>query len=97
MAVANRQTTPVDDPLSVSLDVIEKSRKASLDSAYIAAQEALKGFHKLPAESPRAFLYTGNTLNQIAIPGVLPFALGKVAAAMMIEYAANAYGSHGHR
>ncbi|KAK0831160.1 hypothetical protein LTR03_015663 [Friedmanniomyces endolithicus] len=44
-----------------------------------------------------AFIYTGNTLNQIAIPGVLPFALAKTAAAMLMEYAANAYGKDGYR
>lgn len=51
----------------------------------------------LPTSTPTAFIYTGNTLNQIAIPGVMPFALGKVAAAMLVEYAANAYGKDGYR
>jgi len=44
------------------------------------------------SSSPTAFI-----LNQIAIPAVLPFALAKVAAAMMIEYGANAYGEKGYR
>jgi hypothetical protein len=68
-----------------------------LDSAYIAIQEALRGFMELPKSFPTAFIYTGNTLNQIAIPGVLPFALPKIAAAMLIEYGANAYGHKGYR
>lgn len=68
-----------------------------LDSAYIAAQESLLRFKQLSSAIPKAFIYTGNTLNQIAIPGVFPFALGKVAAAMIIEYAANAYGEKGYR
>lgn len=68
-----------------------------LDSAYIAAQESLRRFKQLDSSIPKAFIYTGNTLNQIAIPGVLPFALGKVSAAMVIEYAANAYGEKGYR
>jgi hypothetical protein len=57
----------------------------------------LRGFKELPDSVSRAFIYTGNTLNQIAIPGVLPFALPKVAAAMLIEYGANAYGHKGYR
>ena len=96
-AVARRLLTPPDDPLSASLETIEESRKIGLDSAYVAAQEALKGFKTLPSTTPTAFIFTGNTLNQIAIPGVMPFALGKVAAAMFIEYAANSYGQHGYR
>jgi hypothetical protein len=89
--------TPPDDPFSAPLKTLEASRRVGLDSAYIAAQEALRIFKSLPTSSPKAFIYTGNTLNQIAIPGVLPFALPKVAAAMLIEYAANAYGKDGYR
>ena len=95
--MANRLTTPPDDPLSVPLESLHQSRKSGLDCAYVAAKEALRGFRSLPAEVSKAFIYTGNTLNQIAIPGVLPFALAKVAAAMMIEYVANAYGKEGYR
>lgn len=54
-------------------------------------------FRRLSSQTQSAFIYTGNTLNQIAIPGVLPFAVGKVAAAMLVEYAANAYGKEGYR
>ena len=92
-----RLTTPPDDPLALPLGDIDQSRKAGLDGAYIAAQQALQGWKSLPADTPTAFIYTGNTLNQIAIPGVLPFALGKVAAAMLVEYAANGYGKNGYR
>jgi hypothetical protein len=94
---AHRLTTPPDDPFSASLETLIESRDVGLDSAYIAAQEALKGFKELPDSVPTAFIYTGNALNQIAIPGVLPFALPKVSAAMVIEYGANAYGHKGYR
>jgi hypothetical protein len=83
--------------LSASLEILEASRKVGLDSTYVAAQQALHSFRGLPSETPTAFIFTGNTLNQIAIPGVLPFALGKVATAMVIEYAANAYGKEGYK
>ncbi|KAJ5122900.1 hypothetical protein N7448_008997 [Penicillium atrosanguineum] len=89
---ANRLITPHDDPLLAPLGTINTARTVGFDSAYIAAQQALQGFRMLPTSTPTAFIYTGNTLNQIAIPGVMPFALGKVAAAMLVEYAANVYG-----
>ncbi|KAK0264227.1 hypothetical protein LTS09_001705 [Friedmanniomyces endolithicus] len=95
--VAHRLLTPPSDPLSTTLDDLEESRKAGLDSAFVAAQEALRGFKTFTPGTPTAFIYTGNTLNQIAIPGVLPFALAKTAAAMLIEYAANAYGQDGYK
>lgn len=94
---ANRLTTPPDDPFSAPLEALKASRNVGLDSAYIAAQEALRGFREPTNSFPTAFIYTGNTLNQIAIPGVLPFALAKVAVAMLIEYGANAYGNKGYR
>ena len=67
------------------------------DSAYLAAQESLRSFKTLPQPCLKTFIFTGNALNQIAIPGVMPYAFGKVAAAMLIEYAANAYGRDGYR
>ncbi|KAK0861349.1 hypothetical protein LTS02_007836 [Friedmanniomyces endolithicus] len=75
--VAHRLLTPPDEPLSATLDDLEASRTAGLDSAFVAAQEALKGFRTFAAGTPTAFIYTGNTLNQIAIPGVLPFRAGE--------------------
>ncbi|OAA69348.1 NAD(P)-binding domain protein [Akanthomyces lecanii RCEF 1005] len=94
---ANRITTAVDDPLSAPLSDIQAARTVGFDSAYLAAQEALHGFKSLPDQLCKAFIYTGNALSQIAIPGVLPFAVGKVSAAMLIEYAANAYGPRGYK
>ncbi|KAJ9612159.1 hypothetical protein H2200_003756 [Cladophialophora chaetospira] len=94
---AKRELTPPDDPLSAPFETIEACRRIGLDSAYIAAQEALRVFRSLPSSTDTAFIFTGNALAQIAIPGVLPFALGKVAAAMLIEYCANAYGKDGYR
>ncbi|KAK4554778.1 hypothetical protein LTR86_008280 [Recurvomyces mirabilis] len=93
----NRLITPPDDPLSASLEILRASRSMTFESAYVATQEALKGFRMLPDDTPTAFIYTGNALNQIAIPATMPYALGKVSAAMMIEFAANAYGQQGYR
>ena len=60
-------------------------------------QEALKGFAELPAATPKTFIFTGNALNQLPIPIVFPFAASKTAAAMLVQYAANAYGEKGYR
>lgn len=94
---AARLTTPLDDPFSAPLESLGESRRVGFDSAYISAQESLHHFARLASDIPKTFIYSGNTLNQIGIPGVFPFALGKVAAAMMIEYGANAYGAKGYR
>jgi NAD(P)-dependent dehydrogenase (short-subunit alcohol dehydrogenase family) len=94
---AIRLTTPPDDPLFASLDDLKACRAVSVDGAYIAAQQALASFRQLPKDVPTAFLFTGNALNQLPIPGVMPFAVAKVAAAMIVEYAANAYGALGYR
>ena len=94
---AYRLLTPPEDPLSASLETLAASRIVGLDSGYVAAQQALRSFRTLPTDTLTAFIYTGNTLNQMPIPGVLPFALGKVAASHVIEYAANAYGKDGYK
>lgn len=84
------------DSLSASFDTVKASRAVGFDSAYIAAQESLRIFKALPESSPKAFIYTGNALGQIAIPGIMPFAFGKVAAMTLIEYAATAHGMDGY-
>lgn len=41
-------TTAIDDPLSASLSQIRAACAVGFDSAYLAAQEALKGYKFLP-------------------------------------------------
>lgn len=94
---ANRLTTPPDDPFAAPIEDFHQTLKVGLDSAYIAAQESLRGFKELPASPSKAFIYTGNALNQIAIPGTLPFGVSKVAGSLFIEHAALAYGEKGYR
>jgi hypothetical protein len=79
------------------LKIPRESRNVGLGSAYTATQEALRGFKELPNSFPTAFIFTGNVLNQIAIPGVLSFASPKAVTAMLIEYGADAYGHIGYR
>ena len=94
---ALRLLTPPDDPFSASLQTLREAYQVCFVSAYAAAQETLRVFDTLPSQTPKAFIYTGNTLHQIAIPGVFPFALGKAGAATLVEYGANAYGTKGSR
>jgi len=59
----------------------------NLDSTYIAAQEALKGFKQLPEGAPQVFIYTGNILNQKVLLGLFSLGVGKSAASYAVEYA----------
>ena len=58
-------------------------------SAWIAANEAVKGFEVLAAEDEGflgwTFIFTGNLLNTTAAPGFLTFGMGKAAAAHLIQ------------
>lgn len=94
---ALRIVNPSEDPFSVPLEDINASIKTTFESAYVAAQEAVKGFQELRESLPKTFIFTGNALNQVPIPQVFSFALSKRLAAGVIEYGANAYGSKGYR
>ncbi len=65
-------------------------------SVFVAAREAVRGFDKL--EGARGtFIFTGNKLNVIDVPGVLVLGVGNAAAARTIQGASHAYGEKGYR
>lgn len=64
-------------------------------SAYVAAQEAVKGFAKTGAGS--TFIYTGNKLVVLAKPEVLVFGMGKSAAAHLVRSASAAFEDKGYK
>src|SRR5438034_361023 len=49
-----------DSPLSAPVAGLLSDLNVNTISAYVAAQEALKGFEELPNEARKAFIYTGN-------------------------------------
>jgi NAD(P)-dependent dehydrogenase (short-subunit alcohol dehydrogenase family) len=90
-----RATAP-NDTLSTPLADINTAIAVNLTSAFVAAQEAVAGFEKLPADVPRSFIYTGNCLNKPMSP-LLSLGMPKAAAAHMIHSAAISYTEKGYQ
>lgn len=63
----------------------------------IAAQEAIKGFKKLPSSVSKTFIVTGNMLNVSAKPDSMTYGMGKSALAHMIRVAAVGYAGQGFK
>ncbi|KAI0388750.1 hypothetical protein F5Y17DRAFT_180882 [Xylariaceae sp. FL0594] len=73
-----------------SVEKVQKRLNVNTVSPVVAADEAIKGFLKLEAEGKlgpegATYLFTGNALNEKAIPGMLTLGLGKSAAARAVE------------
>lgn len=64
---------------------------------FAAAQQAVLGFAELPAEASKTFLFTGNILNAMILPGFISQGAGKSATAHMMAAAASAYKDRGFR
>ena len=98
---AERLTNLPEDPFALPLEDIKGPLLVGWESAYVAAQEAVKGFSEVEEEKEekdsgfeagKTFIFTGNALNQVPLPEVFAFAVAKRAAAALVEYGANAYG-----
>ena len=75
------------DPLtSFSLPDHNDSMAVNSTSVLLALQEALAGFRGLPATASKTFIFTGNILNLVPVPGVLSFGIAKGATAYAIRY-----------
>ncbi|KIW11412.1 hypothetical protein PV08_10712 [Exophiala spinifera] len=81
------------DPLSTSsfkIQDYDDSVAVNTTSAIVALQHAVAGFRSLP-QSPNAtaetktFIFTGNILNVVPVPGVLTFGVTKAATAYAIR------------
>lgn len=59
--------------------------------AYAALSEAVKGFKKLDAEIPKAFIATGNVLPFQPVPLGVTLGTGKAALAHLLHIGAIAY------
>lgn len=78
-------------PLTSSAEDMTKDFNVNTLSPYIAAQQAIKGFDKLPSEVYKTFLFTGNRSNTIVIPSLLNFGMTKGATWYMIQSLVAAY------
>ncbi|TAQ86978.1 hypothetical protein B7494_g4681 [Chlorociboria aeruginascens] len=82
-------------PLSLSQEKFEYDFAVNTTSAYLAAQEAVKGFATLPADWPKSFIYTANGLNVKPMPQLVSLGLGKTAMAHVLETCVLAYKTKG--
>lgn len=85
------------DPLSVDLNTFQDHLSVNTVSTFVAAQEAVKSFNKLP-DSPTSpiFIYTGNKLNGVAFPPLLTLGVGKAASSHIIDYFSKVYREKGY-
>lgn len=89
--------TPPEDPFALPLTTFTRDMTISVNSAFIAAQQAVLGFAQLPASSSRTFIYTGNILNVALIPSFLHGGVGKSGGAHMMWAASAAYKDRGFK
>ncbi|KAK6379049.1 hypothetical protein LTS17_006752 [Exophiala oligosperma] len=78
-----------EDPLSLSSFKIQdynSSMSVNTTSVLLALQRAVAGFRTLPASATiKTFIFTGNVLNLVTVPGVLTFGITKSATAYAIR------------
>lgn len=97
LAALRTQLDAKDNLSGFSVADIQAEFAVNSISPLFAAQEAVKGFKQLPQTASRTFIFTGNALNEIVLPGVLTFAMGKTATAQMVTFASEAYKEQGFR
>jgi hypothetical protein len=85
--------TPDDpqNPSGLSLEAFRRDFTINATSAFVAAQQAVLAFEKVPESGPRTFIHTGNILNTFTLVGLLTLGLGESASAHIIEPATKAY------
>lgn len=89
--------TDKKDTLSaVSAEVFAVDLSINVTGPYVAAKEAVASFKTLPESVLKAFIFTGNILNQKSIPGFLTLGIGKSATAYMLAEAAESYKDKGY-
>lgn len=83
--------------MAPSLADFESDIAINTTSLYVAVKEALVSFDALPSTAAKAFLYTGNKLNEGPAPALLTLGVGKVSSAQIIELASTVYGKKGYK
>ncbi|KAG8165683.1 hypothetical protein KVR01_004235 [Diaporthe batatas] len=91
--------TPYDakNPLGLPLEDFNRDLTVNTTSAFVAAQQAVLAFEKLPESASRTFIYTGNCTNVKPIVALMDLGVGKSATAHIIECAAEAYKPKGYK
>ncbi|KAI2775620.1 NAD(P)-binding protein [Daldinia loculata] len=82
-------TSPPENPFDVELEEFRRGLNINTTSPYYAAREAVRSFEKLGPSGlgpdGGSFLFVGNGLNAIALPGFMTFAVQKGATSHMIQ------------
>lgn len=89
--------TDKSDPFAQPYETFLHNVNVSGVNAYEVARRAKAGFEKLPADTPRAFIATGNLQPWINFPNMIGLSVGKRALANIVESGASGYGPLGHR
>ena len=85
------------DPFgSISVSEFATGLTVDVTSGYAAAKLAVEGFKKLPASSPKTFIYTGNMMGSLIVPETMSLGSGKNAALYFLEAGAHAYAQEGY-
>lgn len=88
-----------DNLFSIPATAVTKDNNVNVISAYVAAQEAVKGWAHLPGDVKKTFIYTGNAQASMIVPVPMMFTLGigKAASAYWLGHADLAYRAAGYR
>jgi hypothetical protein len=87
------------DIFEVPLDVFTQSNYVNMISAYVAAQETVKGWKSLskPPDKLLTFIYTGNCANVMTLSPLVDLSVGKAGTAAFVAAAAEAYTEENFR
>lgn len=97
---AARTLPPVENSLfSLSAEDLVSDFNVNVLGAYVAAQQAVAEWEKLPKEEKKTFIYTGNIMNTAIIPmaAAVNLGLGKSASSYWIGLADMLYKANGYR
>jgi NAD(P)-dependent dehydrogenase (short-subunit alcohol dehydrogenase family) len=97
---AARTVPPVEDNMfSNSAENLVSDFNVNVLSAYVAAQQAVRGWETLPKEVKKTFIYTGNMMNTMIIPmaAAVNLGIGKSASSYWIGLADTLYQAQGSR
>jgi len=88
-----------DSLFSISAESVASDLNVNTISPYVAAQQAVIEWEKLPKETKKTFIYTGNIMNVsiVPMPMMLDLGMGKSASAFWLGLADATYSAKGFR
>ena len=91
LLAAARTPGDLQNSLCLFLEAFNRDFTVNTASAFVAAQQAVLAFEKLPESTHRTFIYTGNILNTFTLGGLLTLRVGKSPSAHFTESVAKPY------